>query len=359
MQSLAHLSNEVLIKNTENFVRIERETTQQILHHLLEIERRRIFAAFGFSSLFDFCVKKLGYSESGAQRRISSMRLLKSLGSEKSAVIEQKIQDGKLSLSVVSQAATFIQREAKATSQEWTAPQKEALLLSLEGHSAREAERKLFSMASQETQQACLEKVRVVTTELTELRVTLNAEGMANLEKVKALLSHKYPNASWGELVVILAQMAIKKLEPAAPKTEHVKVTTEPLPTSNVEAMTNPLPTSNVESMTESPPTSNVESMPASSPASKPHSGRKAIPAALKRLVWSRDEGRCQYFDPQSGRKCGGVYFLDFEHLIPVALGGQNTADNLTLLCRNHNQYNALQVFGDRMETWIPSLRKI
>jgi len=85
-------------------------------------------------------------------------------------------------------------------------------------------------------------------------------------------------------------------LEPVEPKTEHVKATTEPLPTSN------------------------VESMPESLPTSKTRSGRKAIPAALKRLAWSRDEGRCQYVDPQSGRKCEGVYFLDFEHLVPVAI---------------------------------------
>ncbi len=114
MEILRKLPDQVLLDQTSALVKVERETTTQILHHLQELERRRLFAVLGFSSLFSYCVESLGYSESSAQRRISSMRLLKSLEPEVAKEVETKIQEGTLSLSVLAQAQSFFQEEAKA-----------------------------------------------------------------------------------------------------------------------------------------------------------------------------------------------------------------------------------------------------
>ena len=46
-------------------------------------------------------------------------------------------------------------------------------------------------------------------------------------------------------------------------------------------------------------------------------------------FVWQRDGGRCA--------KCGGQVNLEFDHIIPFAKGGNNTARNLQLLCENCN----------------------
>lgn len=65
---------------------------------------------------------------------------------------------------------------------------------------------------------------------------------------------------------------------------------------------------------------------------------RAQSPAATARLrtdhdtrlfVWSRDGGRC--------RNCNSTVELQFDHVIPVALGGANTAENIELLCRTCN----------------------
>jgi hypothetical protein len=37
---------------------------------------------------------------------------------------------------------------------------------------------------------------------------------------------------------------------------------------------------------------------------------------------------------------------LEFDHILPVARGGESTADNLRLRCRAHNQYEAERTFG-------------
>jgi 5-methylcytosine-specific restriction endonuclease McrA len=53
---------------------------------------------------------------------------------------------------------------------------------------------------------------------------------------------------------------------------------------------------------------------------------RKAIPRAIKAEVLRRSGGMCE------APGCGNVG-RDMEHRIPVALGGENTAENLWLAC--------------------------
>jgi HNH endonuclease len=57
---------------------------------------------------------------------------------------------------------------------------------------------------------------------------------------------------------------------------------------------------------------------------------RAAISDEVKVFVWNRDGGRCV--------KCGSNQRLEFDHIIPVALGGANTARNLQLLCETCNR---------------------
>ncbi|WP_242393578.1 HNH endonuclease signature motif containing protein [Anaeromyxobacter oryzisoli] len=72
------------------------------------------------------------------------------------------------------------------------------------------------------------------------------------------------------------------------------------------------------------------------------------IPAAVKRAVWIRDGGRCQY-PLDSGGICGSTYQLEFDHRKAQALGGRPTIKNIRLLCRAHNQRAAREVFGDAL----------
>lgn len=64
--------------------------------------------------------------------------------------------------------------------------------------------------------------------------------------------------------------------------------------------------------------------------------GREPIPDDVKLLVWARDGGVCV--------RCGSAKELHFDHIIPLARGGGNTAENLQLLCRPCNQAK-----GDRL----------
>lgn len=57
---------------------------------------------------------------------------------------------------------------------------------------------------------------------------------------------------------------------------------------------------------------------------------REHIPESVRHEVWRRDEGKCT--------ACGSRVRLEFDHIIPVALGGSSTARNLQLLCESCNR---------------------
>jgi 5-methylcytosine-specific restriction endonuclease McrA len=57
---------------------------------------------------------------------------------------------------------------------------------------------------------------------------------------------------------------------------------------------------------------------------------RTAIPAAVRRAVWQRDQGRCA--------KCGCRDRLEFDHIVPISRGGANTERNIELLCELCNR---------------------
>src|SRR5690606_12719200 len=103
--------NPDLLRILKQSVSDERKITTKILHALCEIEKRMLHAEMGYPSLYEFCVKELGYSEGSAYRRISAMRLLSSLPEDLRKETENKIESGKLNLSTVSSIQGFLRSE--------------------------------------------------------------------------------------------------------------------------------------------------------------------------------------------------------------------------------------------------------
>ena len=71
------------------------------------------------------------------------------------------------------------------------------------------------------------------------------------------------------------------------------------------------------------------------------------IPAAVRRAVYERDGNRCRFVDEQ-GRRCTARDGLEYHHRHPFGLGGDHSADGISLLCRTHNQHLADVDFGRR-----------
>jgi HNH endonuclease len=62
----------------------------------------------------------------------------------------------------------------------------------------------------------------------------------------------------------------------------------------------------------------------------RPRGRRDPIPREVRRAVFERDGGKCI--------QCGSTFDLQYDHVIPVALGGATTLENLQLLCADCNR---------------------
>ena len=82
-------------------------------------------------------------------------------------------------------------------------------------------------------------------------------------------------------------------------------------------------------------------------PAGAPR--RRRLPRATRRAVAARDQGRCAYVDPATGKRCSATAFLHFHHRQPWARGGSDDADNVALFCATHDGLQAEVDYGGEL----------
>jgi hypothetical protein len=307
------ISDEKLLEVTKQKVSEEKMLTIEILHHLCEIERRQLFLRMGFSSLFEYCVEELGYSESAAFRRISSMRLIADVPSA-----EEKLEKGSVNVSTLSQLQKFIRKEERFRGVKMDLQDKEELLARIEHKSQQDVEREFATISPHIA--LSTERHRAITHDLTEVKIVIDSKLVEKLEKLKSLLSHKKPNASFVELVEIMTDMALKKLEPKKP---------DPLALERYEASKKEKLFRGFDRINASGFTSAAEVKP----------NQRYIPSVYRQQVWHRDGGRCAFVDPLTRRKCLSNHKVQIDHFIPIQGGGKTELGNLRLMCAIHNRW--------------------
>jgi hypothetical protein len=72
--ALTHLSDATLLRELSALVARDRLTTAELLAHIAEVDRRRLYAPAGYSSMFAYCVEELRLSEDAAAKRIQAAR---------------------------------------------------------------------------------------------------------------------------------------------------------------------------------------------------------------------------------------------------------------------------------------------
>ena len=392
------LSDQNLLFQTKYLVQKERNITIQVLRHLSEIESRKLHLKRGFSSLFDYAVRDLGYSHSAAYRRIKVMKLCREVPE-----IVSKLKVGSLNLTTVSKVQSYFEKQDKKAKKSQTefnltnqeldtifvgddencksnnitvecdlgknlpaaikknfppaAPrvmntinqktksdepglnetkkktkvdesglnlnQKLDLLEQVTGKSSRQTEKILCEMDPEIYQ--IKDKVRYLNTDQIEIKLTVNKNSYENLEILKSLLSHKNPNMSYGRLFQTLSELGLDKYDP---RRKLKKQNEKNLPATIKKNF---------------PPATGCVRNNKEVKRDKITGGDKItsryIPAQIKRLVWTRDQGQCTYICPETKKKCGSKHFLQIDHIHPYSLGGSSELSNLRLLCAGHNQY--------------------
>lgn len=204
--NLKNLTDQELLTRTDSLVQKEREILTHALHHLREVEVRRLFSDLGYKSLFEFAVKRLGYSGDQAARRIAAMRLIKEMPE-----IEERIEAGALNLTTLGMAQTYFRQEKLSRDE------KMEFITTLEHKSKREAE-KIIVEASSSPVTFQPDRMRSLGGDAVEMKFQADDKLAQKLAQVKGLLAHAKGDMNMAQLLDTLCDIAIEQLSPAAQK---------------------------------------------------------------------------------------------------------------------------------------------
>jgi len=343
MKELTKLSNQDLHQKMLSTAERERELSAQMISMIEEAGRRKFFLDLGHATLYDYLTVGLKYSAGAAMRRINAARIFHEIPE-----VKERIVDGTLSLTNLSQAEHFFRNEAKNSpgSKTLSTEEKRAVLNQVVNKSTREAEKVLMAMSSA-PEQLKEDRIKPLTPELTQITFKANAEFMSQLEELKGLLAHQMPGASLGELMAEAVKVALVGL-----KKRKFKVRDSDMSAVDQKAGSNVSEGSKTAlGGTENVESDNVEpEAQISASAAVSRAGNKtsrSIPASVQREVFLRDAGRCVAINSHTGRICGSLEKVEFDHYpIPWAMGGPSIAANLRLACADCNRLHAVQSYG-------------
>ncbi len=314
--SLTHLGDRELLRDLAALVARDRTTTATLLAHIAEVDERRLYLPAAHPSMYAYCVRELHLSEEAAFKRIHAARTARRF-----PAIFAALADGRLHLSAVVMLAPHLTPENAAELLAAAAHQSKALLEQLlaqrfprpdvptrvqaippppEPLTLGPVDQHAPGRVETPTPQP---KVTPLSPERFALQVTIGQGTHDKLRYAQALLGHAVPSGDVAEVLDRALDALIVQLE-----------------RSKFAATTRPRPM-------------------------RSSSDPRHIPAHVKRTVWERDGAQCTFVG-DAGQRCQVRARLEFDHVDPVARGGEATVSGIRLRCRSHNQYEAECTFG-------------
>jgi len=104
--SLRSLSDSQIITGSKVARAQEHSGLLSMMGFIVEIDRRELFLRRGYSSLFAYCIKELGYSESQAMRRITAARCI-----VKFPVVFELLKANEVNLGTISRVSRILTSE--------------------------------------------------------------------------------------------------------------------------------------------------------------------------------------------------------------------------------------------------------
>jgi HNH endonuclease len=344
----------LLAKRLADLLARERAALADFLVALAEFDRERRWIELGHASLFSFLNRELGLSKGAASYRNAAAALI-----QRCPQVVAPLRSGKLCLSTVVELSRVLTPENQAAvlprflgASKWEAkviaaelcpaesPQRRDVVTAVvpalpaavarptpaalplpeppAGDTARVVVRpgELGFVEGPPAPAASPAPARTVakpdvadplTVDLSRLHVTVSKRFLAKLDAARDAPSHSNPGAS----VEAILEAGLDLLLAARDRKRGFVKKPRPAPTA-------------------------------------PSENPRHVPAGVRREVFIRDEGKCQW--PLS---CGGVCSsrrrLQLDHIVPVALGGTSTVPNLRVVCSIHNVVAARLALGDRV----------
>jgi hypothetical protein len=331
--SLTHLGDRELLRDLAALVARERSTTATLLAHIAEVDERRLYLPAAHPSMYSYCVHELRLSEEAAFKRIRVARAARQFPAIFVALAEGRVHlsglvllashltpenagellaaaEHKTRSEIEQLLAERFPRPAVPTRVEAISALSSPTLLSelspgtVEGAGEEHASGRAVGRLAPGTVEARVPRpVAPLSPERFALRVTIGQGTHDNLRYAQALLGHAVPAGDVAEVLDRALVALVGQLEK-----QKFAATTRPRP-------------------------------------QRSSADPRHIPAHVKRTVWERDGGQCTFVG-EAGQRCASRTRLEFDHIDPVARGGEATVSGVRLHCRSHNQYEAECTFG-------------
>ncbi len=338
---LSALSDDELLARLSDALKESRCGEAVLVAHIGEVDARRLFAREAAPTMFRYCTDVLHLSEAQAYRRITAARL-----SRRFPVLLTMLENGRIHLcgiaviskhlteanceEVLARATHKSKRELEELVAEWAPkpdvpPTIRKKPRPSEPSMPSDERRPERARGRGENEPPPLRPVapekRPTVAPLSPARYqvtfTASAELRDKLERLEALI----PGSDLASVIDTAVSEKLERLEAKRfGKTKN--------------------PRTNIEDVDTSP-------------------GVRAVAAAVKRFVWTRDGGQCT-FVADDGRRCPERNRLEYHHDDPYGLGGDRSANNIRLLCKCHNLYMAERDFGkEKMNAYRRSADRV
>jgi hypothetical protein len=386
------LSDCDLLAATRRLVGRSNQLLAALLGHLAEVEARGIHRTRACSSLYTYCVYELRFSEDEAFRRVAASRLVRRFPALLDAVASGELHlTGLLMLGphltaenlreVLARAkhrtkkeiASLVRRldplpdvparieplgpaPARLVAPTPTWSQFAESLCPVRELAPGDRPREWIQSADAHNAVACSSDVPAsevdaklpapasparLEPERYRVQFTAGDEYVALVEKAQALLSHSAERVPLDEIQLRAMRLFVAELE-----RKKRAATKRPRKARAAQPVAKQLPSVRDQG-TAQPAHAGLGDLGEAAGSCSEHSRQRGrrIPAAVRRAVFERDQGRCAYTDG-SGQRCRETHRLELHHLEPFARGGQHALSNLSLRCSAHNALAAEQDFG-------------
>ena len=380
---LTSFSDDELLRRLSNLLGQSRRDEADLVAHIGEVDRRRLYAREASPSMFGYCTEVLHLSEAEAYLRIAAAR-----AAREHPVLLTLLADGRLHLTAIAKLAPHL-----------TPENRDDILERAARRSKREIEELVAEISPRPDAPAVMRKLpdrRAGTTspairlgpDVEAASLGLRPDGVASVSRrlrpdgVPARESQLRPDGAAAASVELrpdgIAAAGVEHLpsgatvppasprarpsvvEPLAPARYKVQFTASAELRDKLErlrALMRPsVPDGDLAAIIEQAVTEKLQRLEARRFArtqaprktlsqSQTSPTTRQIPAAVKRAVYERDGGRCRYEDEQ-GRRCTARQELEYHHRRPFGHGGDHSVANVALACKCHNGYLAEVDYG-------------
>jgi len=398
---LKSFSDDELLAGLSSVVGRRNQVTAEFLAYLAELDERQLFLDLGFASLFEYCVESLGLCESTAGRHIAAARVCRNHPEVFALVASGALHASALSLlrkhltpenaaelfelcahrstrkveellaarfprpdvrdlvrrltrfaipgGVPAQARLTLDAERVSETMPTEAPPREPsapLQKAFVESQAREPAATLGAFGAPEALKPS--RFEPLSADRYGVHFTADGEFRELLERVRGLVGHRLPS---GDLMTLLKR-GLEAYERELTK-ERFALGRKPRRSRGAAPAPSAPPPELPKPEVSTPDSSNLDAQSAPNPNPNRH-----CPAAVARAVFLRDGQQCSYVSP-TGRRCSARRCLELDHVVPWAVGGESTIENLRVRCRAHNQRYARQYYGQsRVEAAVQHSRR-